>query len=150
VTYLVTKRYGHNTGLSCCFRQWRATSHCRHLHGYALAFEFIFQADTLDARNWVVDFGSLKPLLEQLKATFDHRLIVAEDDPAKDELCALAGYDVANVLVVPNLSVELFARMAYDFAYGAVISSPHTANRGVHVVSAQCWEHEGNSAVYCP
>ena len=32
-----TKTYGHEEGLSCCFRQWRAThSHCRLLHGYAL------------------------------------------------------------------------------------------------------------------
>ena len=38
-----TKTYGHEEGLSCCFRQWRAThSHCRLLHGYALSFRLTF------------------------------------------------------------------------------------------------------------
>ncbi len=41
--YRSTKMYDHNEGLSCCFRQWRATdSHCRLIHGYALAFKFVF------------------------------------------------------------------------------------------------------------
>ena len=39
----VTKTYGHDLGLSCCFRQWGASSHCRFLHGYALSFSFTFE-----------------------------------------------------------------------------------------------------------
>ncbi|HEX2555077.1 MAG TPA: hypothetical protein VHL98_15360, partial [Microvirga sp.] len=46
--YRSTKVYDHNEGLSCCFRQWRAThSHCRLLHGYALAFKFVFATHEL-------------------------------------------------------------------------------------------------------
>ncbi|SVB70610.1 uncharacterized protein METZ01_LOCUS223464, partial [marine metagenome] len=26
--YQSTKTYGNEVGLSCCFRQWRADSHC--------------------------------------------------------------------------------------------------------------------------
>ena len=52
-----TKTYGHDLGFSAAFRQWRADSHCKYIHGYALAFRFEFEADELDVRNWVVDFG---------------------------------------------------------------------------------------------
>ena len=50
------------------YRQWRAQSHCNLIHGYAMSFHFEFEADTLDARNWVTDFGGLKPLKEKLDA----------------------------------------------------------------------------------
>ena len=48
--YRSTKTYDHNEGLSCCFRQWRADSHCNLVHGYALAFRFVFATHTLDER----------------------------------------------------------------------------------------------------
>lgn len=50
MTYKSTKLYGHEIGLSAAFRQWRAESHCRFLHGYALAVRFEFEADELDVR----------------------------------------------------------------------------------------------------
>lgn len=35
VTYQVVKKYGHNIGLSCAFRQFRAKgSHCLFIHGF--------------------------------------------------------------------------------------------------------------------
>lgn len=43
-------------------KQWRAKSHCRLVHGYSLSFRFEFEANTLDDKNWVVDFGGLKEL----------------------------------------------------------------------------------------
>ena len=58
--YRSTKTYDHNEGLSCCFRQWRADSHCKLLHGYALAFKFVFATRALDARNCCYDFGGLR------------------------------------------------------------------------------------------
>ena len=57
-----TKKYGHERGLSAAFRQWRAESHCRFMHGYSLEFGFVFGAHELDENNWVVDFGGLKGL----------------------------------------------------------------------------------------
>src|SRR5215211_4279709 len=75
-----TKTYDHSEGLSCCFRQWRATnSHCSRVHGYALAFKFTFATRRLDERNWCFDFGGLKSIREWLHHMFDHTMIVAED-----------------------------------------------------------------------
>ena len=75
------KTYTHATGHSCAFRQWKADSHCNLIHGYALQFEFTFGGDELDERNWIVDFGGLKPLKEWLKHMFDHTYLVATNDP---------------------------------------------------------------------
>ena len=79
--FLSSKKYGHERGLSAAFRQWRAGSHCRFMHGYSLEFEFVFGTHELDENNWVVDFGSLKNLETWLRLNFDHRTLVASDDP---------------------------------------------------------------------
>lgn len=103
------KTYGHEEGLSCCFRQWRAESHCHLLHGYALSVKIEFSADELDDRNWVVDFGSMKPIKEWLKRMFDHTLLVAHDDPQLDDICALGGLGLAQVIMVDKVGCEAFA-----------------------------------------
>ena len=59
---------------SCAFRQPKAVSHCRFIHGYRLKAKFWFESDKLDSNNWVVDFGSLKPLKKKLENQFDHTL----------------------------------------------------------------------------
>ena len=74
--YLSTKTYGNDRGLSCCFRQWRSThSHCSLLHGYSIGIKLIFESETLDDRNWVMDFGGLKAFKEWSEWQFDHRYI---------------------------------------------------------------------------
>ena len=30
------------------------------VHGYSLGFKLVFECDSLDERNWVMDFGGLK------------------------------------------------------------------------------------------
>jgi len=80
--YLSTKTYGNDRGLSCCFRQWRSThSHCSTLHGYSIGIKLVFESETLDSRNWVMDFGGLKAFKEWSEHMFDHTLVIAEDDP---------------------------------------------------------------------
>jgi len=146
MAYRSTKTYGHEIGLSACFRQWRADSHCRFLHGYALAVRFEFKAEELDVRNWVVDFGSLKSLKGILEDTFDHKLLVAEDDPELDYLSSLQGMGLAQVVVVPATGCESFARMIYEVTeqwlrdYGY---SPRCS-----LVSVEVREHGANSAIY--
>ena len=80
--YLSTKTYGNDRGLSCCFRQWRSShSHCSLLHGYSIGIKLVFESETLDDRNWVMDFGGLKPFKEWSEWMFDHTTIIATDDP---------------------------------------------------------------------
>ena len=80
--YYSTKTYGNDRGLSCTFRQWRAThSHCSLLHGYSIGIKLIFESDTLDSRNWVMDFSGLKAFKKWADYMFDHTTIIAHDDP---------------------------------------------------------------------
>jgi 6-pyruvoyltetrahydropterin/6-carboxytetrahydropterin synthase len=145
--WLSTKTYGHEEGLSCCFRQHKADSHCSLLHGYALSFKFTFRAE-LDDRTWVVDFGGLKELRMLLKHHFDHTLCVAEDDPMKDELCSLQGLGVANVLVLPAVGCEMFARYACKLC--EQVFKEKGWGRRVSIMSVECAEHGANSAIYLP
>lgn len=97
------------------YRQWRADSHCNQIHGYALSFHFEFGCNELDVRNWVVDFGSLKPLKEHLLDWFDHTLLVAEDDPMRDDLVALGTKGLAKIVMVEKTGCEGIAEFLYDF-----------------------------------
>lgn len=146
MTFLSTKTYGHEIGLSACFRQHRADSHCRLLHGYALAVTVKFKADELDVRNWVVDFGSLKSFKGRLEDTFDHKLLVAEDDPMKDELCALAGLGLADCVVVEATGCEAFAKLIYEFTELWLRDNGYAPR--VSVFSVEVREHGANSAIY--
>lgn len=140
----VTKTYGHSEGLSVVFRQHRADSHCRLLHGYALRVKLTIEAQRLDARHWVFDFGGLKPVKAWLHDNFDHTLLVAEDDPERDQLCALAGLGLADVTVVPAIGCEAFCTMVADFA-GPLIKQESDGRAWLAAVEVA--EHDGNSAV---
>jgi 6-pyruvoyltetrahydropterin/6-carboxytetrahydropterin synthase len=140
-----TKRYGHDRGFSCCYRQWRADSHCRFLHGYALAFNFVFEATQLDERGWVVDFGDLKSLENGLRNRFDHTILVALDDPEYLQIKSL-GVNLGNVTSLEGVGCEAFAYQAWDLATNVLRSRLYTPR--VRVVSAEVCEHAGNSAIY--
>lgn len=141
-----TKTYGHDIGLSCAFRQWRAESHCRFIHGYALAIRIEFETHELDVRNWVVDFGSLKSFKGLLEDTFDHKLVVAEDDPELDTLTSLAGFGVADVVVLPAVGCEMFAKYIGEAA--AVWLHDNGYGDRVMLHSVEVKEHGANSAIW--
>lgn len=100
------------------YRQWRADSHCNQIHGYALSFHFEFEATTLDARNWVVDFGGLKPLKGLLEEWFDHTLLVAVDDPMRAELLRLGELGLAKITEVDKTGCEGLSSFLLEFLNG--------------------------------
>lgn len=144
--YQVRKTYGHERGLSACFRQPGAESHCRFLHGYPLSFTFVFESSSLDDNNWVIDFGSLKWLKEWLENTFDHKLLIAQDDPAIDDLEYLRQLDVADTLVVPAVGCEAFAKLAWDYVAGQLDEMNYRPD--VYIAGVEVREHSGNMAAY--
>lgn len=146
MNFISTKTYGHEIGLSACYRQWRAESHCRLLHGYALSVKFEFEATELDVRNWVVDFGSLKSLKGMLEDTFDHTLLVAEDDPMRQRLCELASLGLARAVVVPATGCEAFAKLIYECAEIWLADNGYAPRCRVRSVEVR--EHGANSAIY--
>ena len=173
-TYVSTKTYGNDRGLSCCFRQWRSThSHCSLLHGYSIGIRLMFESETLDDRNWVMDFGGLKAFKDWAEYMFDHTLVVAEDDPhltmfqdmAKLGLQAEGG--VCDLRVVPAVGCEKFAELAYSemskilhcfqtrqpyrLTKGTTVETfepRYPVGQGVRLRSVEVFEHAGNSAIY--
>ena len=143
MTYRVTKTYGNERGLSCAFRQWRAESHCRLIHGYSLGFKFTFEAKTLDDKNWVYDFGDMGFVKEFLEDNFDHILMVAFDDPRKQDLYNLDG--IAEIRELPVVGCEAFAEYVYSYVNQEV--EVQTTGR-VKLVSVECFEHGANSALF--
>lgn len=145
-----TKMYGHEQGLSCAFRQWRADSHCSLLHGYALAFRFVFGCETLDAKGWVVDFGGLKELKEGLKESFDHVVAVAYDDPEMPLFQKMADNRLINLRrFQKGVGCERFAEHAWWLAWQEVQNMNRAeGSKRLFVISAECMEHAGNSAIY--
>ena len=111
--YKVKKTFGHNEGLSCCFRQWRADSHCNLLHGYALSVSFILESKELDERNWVFDFGGFKKIKELLHFWFDHTTIIAKDDPQLQEFVILNDKKLINLKILDDVGCEKFAEFIY-------------------------------------
>lgn len=141
-----TKTFTHASGLSCCFRQWKADSHCSLLHGYALEIKVEFEAEELDSRNWCVDFGSLKSFKSRLEDTFDHKLLVAEDDPYRYALAELVAHGLADIVVVEATGCEAFAKLIYEFGQLWLIDNGYSPR--CRVSSVEVREHAGNSAIY--
>lgn len=147
MAHLSTKTYGNERGLSCCSRQWAADSDCHLLHGYSFGFHFVFAAEQLDKRGWVLDFGrgGFGRIRDWLHEMFDHSLLVAEDDPERPALEALGARGIARVRVVPGTSCERMAEMTFHKADEIVKAA--TGGR-CWVESVECSEHGSNSAIY--
>ena len=111
--YVSTKTY--NQGFPVAYRQWRADSHCNIIHGYALSFHFEFESDDLDVRNWVMDFGGLKPLKQLLEDWFDHTMLLALDDPNYDDIKKLGELGLAKITEVEKTGCEGIADYLYEY-----------------------------------
>lgn len=143
--YQSTKTYTYSAGFSCAFRQWRASSHCHFLHGYALQFKLVFEADELDDKNWVVDFGSLKSFKQWLEHMFDHTTLVATDDPMYLEFCRLEAAGLIQMRTVKATGCEAIAALVFDKLERWLESNEYWPRVRVH--SVQVSEHQGNSAL---
>lgn len=130
---------------SCAFRQWRADSHCKYLHGYRLVAKFWFECEKLDDRNWVVDFGGLKELKKELEHQFDHTLCIASDDPMLASFRELHRVGAADLrIMVDGVGIERTAEWCLKTADRCV---RELTNNRCWVKQVEVWEHEKNSAI---
>jgi 6-pyruvoyltetrahydropterin/6-carboxytetrahydropterin synthase len=144
--YQSTKTYGHNLGLSVAFRQWKAESHCRHLHGYSLEVKLTFESKTLDINNWCVDYGGLKEVKQFLVDSFDHKTLVATDDPYIDKFEELHELEVIDMVTCPSTGCEAFAKIIYDFVEDWLTRKSKFSH--ARISSVEVREHGANSAIY--
>ena len=173
-----SKTYGNDRGLSCCFRQWRAShSHCSTLHGYSIGIKLVFECETLDDKNWCMDFGGLKEFKAWADYMFDHTLVIAHDDPHLEFFKQMALIDtdwtlpetgldemqvnrdnfepyqrgsLCDLRIVEGVGCEMFAKLCYDKMAELLASGNmrYPINPNVRIKSAEVFEHGANSAIY--
>jgi 6-pyruvoyltetrahydropterin/6-carboxytetrahydropterin synthase len=130
--FCVTKRldfcYGH-----------RLLNHegvCRHLHGHNAMVEIDIAAQTLDARDMVVDFADIKRALKTwIDRELDHKMILRHDDPMV-ELLRAHGEPVYTI--ESNPTAERLARLICETA----------TSLGFKVSAVRFWETPGSCASY--
>ena len=144
--YVSTKRYGHEAGFSIAYRQHRADSHCRFIHGYSLAFEFEFEAEELDVRNWVCDFGGFRTLKAFLEEYFDHTLLVSSDDPDLEFFKEIDRRGLAQVREVQKTGCEGLSEFLFWYMNEVWMEDNGYGDR-VHCRSVRVFETPNNSAL---
>jgi 6-pyruvoyltetrahydropterin/6-carboxytetrahydropterin synthase len=117
--YVSTKEY--HDEFPCAYKQWKADTECSLNHGYSFSIKLYFGANELDRRGWIVDYGGLRELKEILKSQFDHRTLIAADDPDLEKYQQLERDGILKLTVLPAMGCELIADMLYKFINGVFI-----------------------------
>lgn len=143
------------SGFSTCFRQWRATSHCRYLHGYALSFTLSFKSSSLNECHWVIDYGLMKnkqiqvgklSIREWFDYMFDHTVIISDDDPKRVHFESMAQEGLIQLRMIPEFSTEKLAEYIFHQLQPAILKA--TDQRAL-IVQVDVKENEKNCASYC-
>ena len=140
-----TKRFGP---ISTGHRQWKHKGHCSYVHGYGRYVRLTFEASKLDERGWVMDFGDLKDVKKWIEAEWDHRVLIASDDPLLQQLKELESHGGILLNVLPDgyyPGIEESCRYLYDMLSPMI--QKKTNNR-VEITRVEIWEHENNSGEY--
>jgi len=130
---------------STAFRQPNASSHCKQVHGYLLKAKVWLGCNELDENNWVFDFGGFKELKKTLEKTYDHKLVLSKDDPARSVFKELERYGAASIVTMDGVGIEKFAEHVFNEVDTYVKFA--TKNR-VWCEKVEVFEHEKNSAIY--
>ena len=130
--YSVTKRiefcYGH--------RLMDYEGMCQHPHGHNAVVEIHIDADTLDSRNMVADFGDIKRIVKGwIDRELDHRMILRKDDPLTAVLQKM-GEPV--YVLDSNPTAERIAQLIYD----------KSREQGLPVSRVTVWETPTSWATY--
>ena len=143
--YTSSKRIGP---ISTGHRQWKHDGHCSYAHGYGRYVEFTFACKRTDHRGWVMDFGDLKDVKKWLEDEWDHRLLLAYDDPLLEDFVQLHEKGGVNLNVMSEgygPGIEDSCKYVYD-KVNPIIKSK-TQGR-VWVENVRIYEHEKNWADY--
>jgi len=144
--YLATKTYAHNDGLSCCYRQWRATDNRARLHGYNLSIKMVFECHHLDDSFQTVDLATIAPIDDWVRNQFHNTTLIAADDPELDTFRALADKGVIDLRIVEATTVEKFAASLLVFAKQWMESTGLLTRATIR--SVECSEHDGLTGLY--
>ncbi|MFG0335899.1 MAG: 6-pyruvoyl tetrahydropterin synthase family protein [Maioricimonas sp. JB049] len=109
---------------------------CQYLHGHNARALVALEAESLDHRGMVIDFGDIKQSLQTwVDDELDHRMLLCRDDPALPVLKDL-GEPVFEM--EGNPTAENIARLIFEQA----------ERLGLPVVEVVLWETPRSSATY--
>ena len=134
--------------ISTGHRQWKDNGHCSFVHGYGRYVEFTFACKRTDHRGWVMDFGDLKDVKKWLEDEWDHRLLLAYDDPLLEDFKQLHEKGGVNLNVMPEgygPGIEDSCKYVYDKVNPMI--KEKTQGRA-WVENVRIYEHEKNWADY--
>ena len=103
----------------------------------------VFGADDLDSRNWVIDFGGFKALRTRLEAMFDHKTIIAQDDPELDLFLIMESKGVMDLTIMRSVGCEAFAESIFDMTR---LWLKESTRPDVRLLSVEVREHASNAA----
>jgi len=110
---------------------------CRYLHGHNGRAVIVIQAESLDDRGMVLDFGDIKRIVSTwIDETLDHRMILHREDPVVPLLQKMGE---PMYLMDLNPTAENIARAIFDFTRAA----------GFPIIEAHLWETPHCFATYC-
>jgi 6-pyruvoyltetrahydropterin/6-carboxytetrahydropterin synthase len=121
IAYKFTSTKEYVDEFPCAYKQWKADTACNLNHGYSFSIKFYFGANQLDKRGWVIDYGGLRDLKDILKQQFDHKTIIAKDDPDLEKYRQLERDSILELTVLPGMGCERIADMLYKFVNGVYI-----------------------------
>jgi len=141
-----TKKLGP---ISVGHRQWRDKGHCAWVHGYGRYIQFTFEGE-LDERQWVMDFGDLRDVKQWLEEQWDHRLLLASDDPHLGQFKNMHSLGTMSINIMDvdkgwGPGIEASCKFVYDHVQPIIAQK---TNGRVTLTKVEIWEHERNSAVY--
>ena len=134
--------------ISTGHRQWKHKGHCSYVHGYGRYVRLTFEASELDERGWVMDFGDLKDIKRWIEAEWDHKVLIASDDPLLQQLKELESHGGILLNVLPDgyyPGIEESCRYLYDMLNPMI---KEKTNNRVEITRVEIWEHENNHAEY--
>jgi len=121
IVYKFTSTKEYIDEFPVAYKQWKADTHCNKNHGYSFSLKFYFGANELDKRGWVIDYGVLKELKQLLKDQFDHKTLIAYDDPDLERYRQLEKDGILDLTVLPGMGCERIADMLYKFVNSVFI-----------------------------
>ena len=109
---------------------------CRHLHGHNGRAVISLEAESLDARGMLVDFGEIKRHVQAwIDENLDHNMLLCREDP----MLAILQERGERVFVMDrNPTAENIARLIFERA----------ASQGLPVVEVLLWETDNCHAAY--
>ena len=134
--------------ISTGHRQYKDKGHCSFVHGYGRYVELTFNCAERDEKGWVMDFGDLKDIKKWLEEQWDHRLLLAHDDPLLGLFEGLHKLGGVNLNVMPEgygPGIEDSCKWVFDNV-SPMIHEKTNGRAWLHCV--RVYEHENNWAQY--